>query len=177
DRVDDPSGVVTFVVESTDPKRPFADFLPGQYVSVGTVLPDGARQLRQYSLVTAPGSGRLAFAVRPVEATDTQPAGEVSTFLTGTIGVGDVLDVTLPFGDLTIDTAATHPLVLISAGIGITPMIGILEYLAAATPGREVLAVHADRTTDTHPLRAVQEDLVESLPNATLELWYEQPTP
>src|SRR5690606_30010647 len=100
-RVDDPSGVVTFVVESTDPKRPFADFLPGQYVSVGTVLPDGARQLRQYSLVTAPGSGRLAFAVRPVEATDTQPAGEVSTFLTGTIGVGDVLDVTLPFGDLT----------------------------------------------------------------------------
>lgn len=177
DRVDDPSGVVTFVVESTDHSRPFPDFLPGQYVSVGVTLPDGARQLRQYSLVAAPRDGRLCFAVRPVEATAEQPAGEVSTRLTDTVGTGDVLDITLPFGDLTIDTAATDPLVLISAGIGITPMIGILEYLAAATPQREVLAVHADRSCDTHPLRAVQEDLINSLPAATLELWYEQPTP
>lgn len=177
DRVDDPSGVVTFVVESADRSRPFPDFLPGQYVSVGLTLPDGARQLRQYSLVAAPGDGRLAFAVRPVEATADQPAGEVSTRLTATVGTGDLLDITLPFGDLTIDTAATDPLVLISAGIGITPMIGILEYLAAATPQRTVLAVHADRNCDTHPLRAVQEDLIDSLPDATLELWYEHPTP
>ena len=175
ERIDDPSGVVTFVVESTDPARPLPDFLPGQYVSVGATLPDGARQLRQYSLVRAPRDGRLAFAVRPVTATGDQPAGEVSNHLAANIAVGDKLAITLPFGDLTVDPAAATPLVLISAGIGITPMIGILEHLAAATSRREVLVAHADRNAATHPLRAVQRDLVDALPNAALELWYEQP--
>lgn len=176
ERIDDPSGVVTFVVQSTDPARPLPEFVPGQYVSVAATLPDGARQLRQYSLVQAPRDGRLAFAVRPVAATAAQPAGEVSNHLAGHIAVGDNLAITLPFGDLTIDPAAATPLVLISAGIGITPMIGILEHLAAADSRRRVLVAHADRHTGTHPLRAVQRDLVSALPNAGLELWYEQPS-
>lgn len=175
ERIDDPSGVVVFVVESADPARPLPDFLPGQYVSVGAALPDGARQLRQYSLVNAPHAGRLAFAVRPVTATAAQPAGEVSTWLATRVAVGDRLEITLPFGDLTVDTTAATPLVLISAGIGITPMIGILEYVAATTPRRQVLVAHADRSADTHPLRAVQRELVDALPNAELEIWYEQP--
>ncbi|MEV3965616.1 globin domain-containing protein [Nocardia sp. NPDC050193] len=175
ERIDDPSGVVTFVVEAADPADPLPDFIPGQYVSVGATLPDGARQLRQYSLVRAPRDRRLAFTVRPVAATADHPAGEVSHWLTTHVAVGDTLAITLPFGDLTLDTAATTPVVLISAGIGITPMIGILEYLAAGASRRQVLIAHADRNPDTHPLRAVQRDLVDLLPNADLELWYEQP--
>lgn len=176
ERIDDPSGVVIFVVEAADPADPLPDFIPGQYVSVGATLPDGARQLRQYSLVHAPREGRLAFTVRPVAATADQPAGEVSNWLTTQVTVGDNLAITLPFGDLTLDTAATTPVVLISAGIGITPMIGILEYLAAGASRRRVLVAHADRNRDTHPLRALQRDLVDALPNAELELWYEQPS-
>lgn len=176
ERIDDPSGVVTFIVEAADATDPLPDFIPGQYVSVGATLPDGARQLRQYSLVRAPRDGRLAFTVRPVAAAADQPAGEVSNWLTAYVAVGDTLAITLPFGDLTLDTAATTPVVLISAGIGLTPMIGILEYLAAGTSQRQVLVAHADRSPDTHPLRAVQRDLVDLLPNADLELWYEQPS-
>lgn len=82
ERIDDLSGAVTFVVEAADPADPLPDFIPGQYVSVGATLPDGARQLRQYSLVHAPRDGRLAFTVRPVAATADQPAGEVSNWLT-----------------------------------------------------------------------------------------------
>lgn len=175
ERTDDPSGVVTFVVEAADPADPLPDFIPGQYVSVGATLSDGARQLRQYSLVRAPRDGRLAFAVRPVAATTDHPAGEVSNWLATHTAVGDNLTITLPFGDLTIDTSATTPVVLLSAGIGITPMIGILEYLAAGTSQRQVLVAHADRSPDTHPLRTVQRGLVDLLPNADLELWYEQP--
>ncbi|MFI6309295.1 globin domain-containing protein [Nocardia fusca] len=176
ERIDDPSGVVTFVVEAADPADPLPDFIPGQYVSVGATLPDGARQLRQYSLVHAPRDGRLAFTVRPVAATADQPAGEVSNWLATHVTVGDNLAITLPFGDLTLDTAASTPVVLISAGIGITPMIGILEYLAAGTAQRQVLVAHADRNPGAHPLRTVQRDLVDALPNADLELWYEQPS-
>lgn len=176
ERVEDPAETVTFVVESADATAPLPGFVPGQYVSVGADLPDGARQLRQYSLVNAPGAGRLAFAVRRLTAVGDRPEGEVSSWLHTDVEVGDRLQITLPFGDLTIDTAARTPLVLISAGIGVTPMVGILEYLAAAGSPRRVLALHADRAASTHPLRGTQADLVAGLPDAELHVWYEEPT-
>lgn len=169
-RVDDPSGAVLLTVRSTG--EPFTDCLPGQYVSVGVTLPDGARQLRQYSLINAPGSDELTFAVRPVAAEADQPAGEVSTWIAANVCVGDILDVTAPFGDLPTPVDG-RPLVLISAGIGITPMISILEYLAAKTPATPVRVLHADRSDQSHPLRDRQRELLDRLPEATLDLWYE----
>ncbi|MEV0292632.1 globin domain-containing protein [Nocardia sp. NPDC050710] len=175
-RIDDPAGVAVVTVESADPSVALPEFIPGQYISVGVRLPDGARQLRQYSLVNAPGDGTLAFAVKRVAAATGCPAGEVSTWLHDNVGVGDELEITLPFGDLTIDTDAITPLVLISAGIGATPMIGILEYLAAHAPHRRTLVVHADRSPRTHPLRARLRELGTRLEAMTLELWYEERT-
>ncbi|MGV0834053.1 globin domain-containing protein [Mycolicibacterium thermoresistibile] len=161
-RVDDPSGAVLLTVRSSG--QDFADFLPGQYVSVGVTLPDGARQLRQYSLVNAPGTGELTFAVRP--------AGEVSDWIAANVCVGDILDVTTPFGDLPTPVEG-RPLVLVSAGIGITPMIGILEHLAAQAPDTAVRVLHADRSDQSHPLRERQRELLDRLPNAGFDVWYE----
>lgn len=155
-RVDDPSGAILVSVGGLD-----ATFEPGQYVSVGVTLPDGARQLRQYSLVNAPGSGELTFAVKP--------AGEVSGWIRDNLRVGDLIDITVPFGDLPAPQPGA-PLVLISAGIGITPMLGILEALPADA---RVQVLHADRSEQAHPLRDRQRELVERLPHATLQLWYE----
>ncbi|MGV0853417.1 globin domain-containing protein [Mycolicibacterium phlei] len=168
-RVDDPSGAVLLTVRSTG--AAFPRFRPGQYVSVGVVMPDGARQLRQYSLISVPGSEDLTFAVKPVAATDTQPAGEVSNWIAANVCVGDLLDVTVPFGDLPAPDG--RPVVLISAGIGITPMIGILEYLAAERPETPVQVLHADRGDATHPLRERQHELLAQLPNGSLDVWYE----
>jgi nitric oxide dioxygenase len=168
--VDDASGAVLLTVRSA--AEPFPDFLPGQYVSVGITMPDGARQLRQYSLVNAPGSEELTFAVKPVGAANDQPAGEVSTWIAANVCVGDILDVTVPFGDLPAP-AGGEPLVLISAGIGITPMISILEFLAAKAPDTPVQVLHADRSDQSHPLRELQYDLIAQLANATLDIWYE----
>lgn len=161
-RVDDPSGAVLLTVRPAG--EPFGNFLPGQYVSVGLTMPDGARQLRQYSLVNAPGTDGLTFAVKPV--------GEVSTWIAANICVGDILDVTVPFGDLPAPVPG-QPLVLISAGIGITPMIGILEFLALQGADTPVQMLHADRSDQTHPLRERQHELLAELPNATLDIWYE----
>ncbi|MGK2868113.1 MAG: globin domain-containing protein [Mycobacterium sp.] len=155
-RVDDPSGAILVTVGGLD-----IDFAAGQYVSVGVTLPDGARQLRQYSLVNKAGNGELTFAVKP--------AGEVSGWIRDNLRVGDQLDVTLPFGDLPAPPPGV-PLVLISAGIGITPMIGILETLPSDA---RVQVLHADRSDQTHPLRGRQHELVAQLPHATLQLWYE----
>lgn len=155
-RVDDPSGAVLVTVTGVD-----AEFGAGQYVSVGVTLPDGARQLRQYSLVNKGGTGELTFAVKP--------AGEVSEWIRDNLRVGDQLDITLPFGDLPAPAPGV-PLVLISAGIGITPMISILETLDADA---RVQVLHADRSSQAHPLRERQRELLAALPHATLDVWYE----
>jgi nitric oxide dioxygenase len=158
-RVDDPSGAVLITVAA---ERQFAT-LPGQYVSVGVTLPDGARQLRQYSLVNADGD-ELTFAVKP--------AGEVSEWIRANLRVGDLLDITVPFGDLPTPGSGV-PLGLVSAGIGVTPLLGLLEHLAAEAPNTQVRVLHADRADGTHPLRERQRELVERLPHATLDIWYE----
>lgn len=172
-RVDDPAGVAVFTVEAADPGEVLPEFVPGQYVSVRVPLPDGARQIRQYSLLNRPGDGRLRFAVKRVDAVGERPAGEVSGHLHDHVHTGDTLEISLPFGDLTLDTTATTPLVLFSAGIGVTPMLGILEYLAAQAPQRRVVVAHADRAPHTHPLRDRLTELCAQLPDASLDLWYE----
>jgi nitric oxide dioxygenase len=172
-RVDDPSGAVLVTVSRVDDES--ANDFAAQYVSVGVTLPDGARQLRQYSLVRG-GPGEMTFAVKPVEAVGDSPAGEVSNWIRDNVRVGDLLDVTLPFGDLPAPKPGA-PLVLVSAGIGVTPMVGILEALAADGPDTHVRILHADRNAETHPLRQRQYELSTRLPNASLEIWYEDGGP
>ncbi|MFE3544427.1 globin domain-containing protein [Nocardia sp. NPDC059177] len=176
-RTDDAAGTAVFTVAATDAGRPLPEFLPGQYISVGVRLADGARQLRQYSLVNAPGDGLLEFAVKRVPAAPGCPAGEVSNHLHDTVFAGAELEITLPFGDLTVDLDTDTPLVLISAGIGSTPMVGVLEHLAARTPDRPVQVLHADAVPGAHPLRDRMRVLTGRLPNASLDLWYAEPTP
>ncbi len=96
----------------------------------------------------------------------------MSTWIATNLCVGDLLDVTVPFGDLPAPSGR-EPLVLISAGIGITPMVGFLEYLAVQAPGAHVQVLHADRSDQVHPLRERQHELIAELPNATLDVWYE----
>ncbi|NED21576.1 hemin transporter, partial [Streptomyces sp. SID9913] len=77
-------------------------------------------------------------------------------------------------GDVSLDDADT-PLVLISAGIGCTPMAGMLARLAATGSGRRVLVLHADTSPDDHALRAEVRETVDRLPDAEAVFWYERP--
>lgn len=115
--------------------------LPGQYTSIGVVLPDGARQLRQYSLVSAEKS---------IWVVAVQRDGEVSTFLHDNVAVGDEVDITLPAGDLVL-AEGQDPVVLISQGIGSTPMVGMLAALQGS--GRETVVLHADESPESYAQR------------------------
>ncbi|MFF7392067.1 globin domain-containing protein [Streptomyces scabiei] len=149
-------------------------FRPGQYVSVRVGLPDGARQIRQYSLSTAPDHKTWRITVKRERAADgSVPDGEVSSWLHAHAEVGDVLDVSLPAGDLVLPEGDT-PLLLASAGIGITPMLSMLDHLALTSSTRPVTVVHADRSPLDHVHRDEQADLVSRLTGADLHLWYEQ---
>ncbi|MEU8820894.1 globin domain-containing protein [Actinoplanes sp. NPDC048796] len=156
---------------------PVPHYRPGQYVTVAATLPDGGRQLRQYSLSQAPNGGTLRITVRRVRGTDGRPDGVVSGWIHDVVRPGDQLTVSQAYGDLTLPETGDHPLLLISAGVGITPMAAILDEVARTQPGRTVTVVHADRSPSRHPLRAEIETTSSRLHSFENLAWYEQPAP
>ncbi|MFB4271924.1 globin domain-containing protein [Nonomuraea sp. GTA35] len=144
---------------------------PGQYVSVRVTMPDGVRQLRQYSLSGHDADGRRRITVKR-ERRDGVPEGEVSSLLHATVKEGDELTLSAPFGDIALKDG-DEPLVLVSAGIGCTPIAAMLQHLADAGDPRPVLVLHADRSADHHALRADMERLTGELPAGERVFWYE----
>lgn len=169
------SSVASYVLAAPEGSDPLPDFVPGQYTSIGVHLSDGARQRRQYSLSDAPGEGRWRITVRRVDAAEADPCGEVSSWIHSQVREGDRLQVTLPYGDLALDTRSEEPVVLISNGIGLTPMLGMLRHLAVAQPHRQVSVLHADReASDSAHLDELVET-VSALPadaGSQLALWF-----
>ncbi|MFE4677794.1 globin domain-containing protein [Streptomyces sp. NPDC056723] len=172
ERREETPDTVSLVLRRAD-GRPVGSFRPGQYVSVQVQLPDGARQIRQYSLSCAPGSPQWRITVKRVRGAAT-PEGEVSSWLHEHARVGHNLTVSAPFGDLVLPEDE-GPLLLASAGVGVTPMLAMLNHLATEATSRPVTVVHADRTPVDHAHREEQHRLVQALPKATLHLWYEEP--
>ncbi|NBE55764.1 globin domain-containing protein [Streptomyces boluensis] len=158
-----------------DDGGPVPAFRPGQYVSVRVELPDGARQIRQYSLTGTAGDGLgLHFAVKRERGAEGGPHGEVSTHLHDRVRPGDLLRLSAPFGDVTLD-AGEGPLLLASAGIGCTPMTGMLRQLVATRSCRPVTVLHADRAPGTHAFRDETAKLAAELGTVRTHFFYETP--
>lgn len=121
-------------------------FAAGQYVSVEVDFGDGRRQLRQYSLSDAPGKDSLRISVKREDASAGVPAGEVSNWIHANVKAASVLQVAHPCGEFTPDTESDQPVVLLSAGVGITPMIAALGRIAQVNPQRRVIFAHAARS-------------------------------
>jgi nitric oxide dioxygenase len=173
ERIPETEDVVTFRVRRTD-DRLVKTSLPGQYVTVQVPLPDGLRQPRQYSLTRADDGEHRQFSVKRVRGDAGKPDGEVSSLLFGTVQVGDRLTLSLPFGDVVLDDS--RPVVFASAGIGITPMAGMLSHLVAAGSHLPITLLHADLDEASFALRRQVLDDVRALPGGTAHVWYERGT-
>lgn len=173
ERIQETDDVVRFVVERMD-EREVKPSLPGQYVTIKMLMHDGVHQPRQYSLTKADDGRHRQFAVKRVHGLGT-PDGEMSNLLHNEVGVGDEVVLSAPFGDVVMEYT-DRPLVLASAGIGITPMAGILSHLVKSGSQRQVMLLHADDSEESFPLRGqVREDLA-ALPDGTLKTWFLNPT-
>jgi len=153
--------------------KPVPAFKPGQYVSVAVDLPGGRHQLRQYSLSDAPDGQSLRISVKREDAGATTPAGEVSNWLHANAKVGATLQVSHPFGEFTPDTESDAPIVLLSAGVGVTPMVSALKRIAAVAPQRRVIFAHAARDAAHHALRAEVDALKAVMPNLSVVTFHE----
>ena len=162
--------VVTFRVKRID-DRLVKTSLPGQYVTVRMRMPDGVLQPRQYSLTRADDGEHRQFAVKRVHG-DGKPDGEMSNLLHDGVDVGDVVTLSLPFGDVVLDDS--RPAVFASAGIGITPMAGMLSHLVNAGSHLDVTLLHADTDEAGWALRQQVVDDVRALDDGTVHVWFER---
>ena len=117
-----------------------------------------------------PGNGLSA---NPVLRGDGQPHGEISNLLYDTVDVGEVLTLSLPYGDVVLDDAG-RPVVFASAGIGIAPMAGMLSHLVTAGSGLSITLLHTDEGAFSLRRQVVSGML--ALRNAALHVWYEKQT-
>jgi nitric oxide dioxygenase len=144
----------------------------GQYVAIAVDLPNGERQPRQYTISSGPRGDALRVTIKRVDGQDGHPDGQVSTWLHEHATPGTVLDVSQPAGDVVLDES-DGPIVLVSAGIGITPVAAVLADLSRRQPSRKVRLFHADRSHHDHALYADLRRQVLAMDDATAQNWYE----
>ncbi len=145
--------------------------LPGQFLTL-RLHPDPAARplLRSYSLSGPPGARDYRVSVKR------EPHGAASQFLNTRVRTGDLLEVAAPRGTFTL-RASQAPVLLISAGVGATPVLAMLHALAAARSTRDIWWLHGARRRADEPFAAESRALLAALPGAHRHVCYSDPGP
>jgi nitric oxide dioxygenase len=171
------SDVITSFYMVAEDGGPIASFEPGQYISLKMEIPgEKNTHIRQYSLSDAPGRGYYRISVKREDAYEDRPAGKVSVYLHEQVQEGATLWVSAPAGDFKLDRKDERPVVLISGGVGLTPMVCMLNTLAESEPARKVTFIHAARNGDVHALKDHVDELASKHPNVSAHWIYGSPT-
>ncbi|WP_413693744.1 NO-inducible flavohemoprotein [Psychromonas sp. KJ10-2] len=150
--------ITSFYLQPND-QKPVAEYKAGQYISI-YLTPQGQdyQQIRQYSLSGAfDGKG---YRISVKKELNGQGEGLVSNYLHSQFKVGDTVKVTPPCGEFVLQ-ATDNPAVLISGGVGITPMQAMLETLSKQTTAREVHFIHGAQDQQHHAFKGELDLLVE----------------
>ncbi|MHC0037793.1 NO-inducible flavohemoprotein [Pseudoneobacillus sp. C159] len=169
------SDVITSFYLKPEDANEMATFLPGQYISIKLEVDGEAyTHIRQYSLSDAPGKDYYRISVKR-ESGSSKPNGTVSNYLHDQVVVGDILKVSAPAGDFVLDTSCDSPVVLISGGVGLTPIISMLKTIVEVQPERKVTFIHAAENGKLHALRE-EVEAISALENVKSFVFYASPT-
>ncbi|WP_425335407.1 NO-inducible flavohemoprotein [Salipaludibacillus daqingensis] len=175
-KVSESSVITSFYLKSKDGKA-IADFTPGQYISIRCdVEGEEYTQIRQYSLSDASNKNYYRISIKREKTSDNTPDGMVSNFMHDYINEGDVVEITSPAGDFVLDMKKSDPVVLLSGGVGLTPMISMLRTVVEQQPEREVTFVHAAINSDVHAMDDQVRELSNNHEHVNYYLCYEKPT-
>jgi nitric oxide dioxygenase len=168
--------ITSFVLEPADGK-PVMDFEPGQYISVAVHVPRlGLQQIRQYSLSDAPNGRSYRISVKREGGNDPDRMGYVSTLLHDKVQVGDTIQLAAPHGTFYVDVHAKTPVVLISGGVGLKPMISLLNRMLQSA-GREVVFIHGARNSAVHAMKDHLRQVAQQHRNFHPIIFYNEPLP
>jgi ferredoxin-NADP reductase/MOSC domain-containing protein YiiM len=162
------SKVTSLVLEPGD-GHPLKAGLPGQFIVVRLKpAADAPALLRSYSLSGAPSDNRYRISVKR------EPGGAAGAYVDAEIQVGDVIETSAPRGDFTLKPGR-GPVALLSAGVGATPVLAMLNTLAAEASLREVWWLHGAHDGNEHPFAAETRALLKALTHSHSHIRYSTP--
>jgi nitric oxide dioxygenase len=172
------SAVITSFYLAPTGGRPIRPFKPGQYITVRVPTADGGTTMRNYSLSGRADASEYRISVkREIGIRAGDPDGFVSNTLHARITQGDVLQLGPPCGDFTLeDEDPSRPLVLLSGGVGITPVLAMLHAACARRDEREIVFIHGALNGATHAFRREVMQLAEQNPNLRVHFRYSNAT-
>ena len=162
--------VTSLVLEPADSKS-LAAAPAGQFIVLRLRPgPDEPALLRSYSLSGEPSEDRYRISVKR------EPHGAAGAYIDTRVQAGDILDVSAPRGSFTL-RQGERPVVLVSAGIGATPVLAMLHALAAEQTRREIWWIYGARNSSEHPFAAEVRELLNTLPGSRSHIRYSAPKP
>jgi len=160
--------VISLTLQPTD-EKPLTTPLAGQFVVLRLrPRPDGPLLFRSYSLSGLPSDEHYRVSVK------VEPNGAAGDYLNSNVRTGDVLDVSEPRGSFTL-RPGDGPVVLLSAGIGATPVLAMLHALSASATLREVWWLYSARDGKSHSFGAEVRQLLTMLARGRSQIWYSRP--
>ncbi|QHE52378.1 NO-inducible flavohemoprotein [Pontibacillus sp. HMF3514] len=169
-KIQESDEITSFYLKPVD-ETPLPAFQPGQYIGVELTIPgDTYRHIRQYSLSDAPNKPYYRISVKR------DGEGSVSNYLHDDIKEGDTLPVSAPAGDFVLDFNKNTPVVLLSGGVGLTPLTSMLNTVVKNQPEREVIFIQAARNGNVHGLKEEIAQLSNNNENITSYIVYSEPT-
>jgi ferredoxin-NADP reductase len=170
-RIDRESNSVFSLVLASADGEPLAAALPGQFVVLRLHMQSGAPPvLRSYSLSDLAGTGHYRVSIKQEEE------GLGSTYLRTRIKPGSNLEVSAPRGSFTL-RSGSEPVVLLSAGVGVTPVLAMLHALAAEKSRQPVWWLYGARNREEHPFREESRALLQQLKHGHSYIQYSRPGP
>jgi ferredoxin-NADP reductase/MOSC domain-containing protein YiiM len=170
DKKRESSNVTSLILEPTD-GHPLQAALPGQFIVLRLkTTPEMPALLRSYSLSGVPAEHRYRISVKR------ETHGAAGAYIETQAKVGDVLEVSAPRGNFTLERGDA-PVVLLSAGIGVTPVLAMLHALVAEASSREVWWIYGARNGGEHPFAAETSALLKRLPRSRGHICYSTPGP
>ena len=161
--------------------KPLPIFRPGQYLAVRLQIEGEPKPVvRCYSLSQSPNPEYFRCTIKKIYAPDNAvgvSSGKASSFLNDTLQEGDLIDVKSPRGTFVLDETDSRPVVLLAAGIGITPILAMLQTLTARSSKEEIYLFFGVRNGSSHPFRAEIATLARAHSHLHVTTCYSQPEP
>lgn len=167
EKIAESDDVISFVLEARDGVA-LPSFSAGQHLPIEVDV-GGERVRRTYSLSNAPSDSRYRITVKR------EPHGVVSRHLHDSVAVGSSVGAESPRGDFVLDSSSRRPVVLVGAGVGLTPLVSMLHELVRSSPPRPVWFIHGARDGRHHPLGAEVKALAAREPQVRHRVAYSQP--
>ncbi|AYG62461.1 NO-inducible flavohemoprotein [Rhizobium jaguaris] len=140
------SDIITSFVLKPEDNGPVIRHRPGQYLTFRIAVPGKGEYRRNYSISSAPNGETYRISVKR------EPSGLISNYLHNEVTVGDVLEVAPPAGDFFLKEDTSRPVVLLSGGVGLTPMVSMLEDIVAKESVANVYYVHGAEDGKVHAM-------------------------